>query len=120
MLQFAEAAGNSELVIEARIRRVFCLLELGNMQAVAAELHAMLRHDDVLRQPGSLMTTTGLRAMHALLEGRFAEAEQLALEALTIGQQTSIESVAGVFGVQMFTLRREQGRLQEVESAVRH
>ena len=35
-------------------------------------------------------------------------------------QTLARQDATGVFGVQMFTLRREQGRLQEVASAVRH
>jgi class 3 adenylate cyclase/DNA-binding CsgD family transcriptional regulator len=120
MLQLARAAGDGELVYEAHSRRMECLLELGDVQAVGAEIDAMMQTDEALRQPGYLTTTTGLRAMMALLEGRLAEAERLAVKALTIGQRTQNEATAGVFGVQMFTLRREQGRLKEVEPAVRH
>jgi DNA-binding CsgD family transcriptional regulator len=57
--------------------------------------------------------------MMALLGGRLAKAERLAVEALSIGQRAQTEGRAGVFGIQMFTLRREQGRLREVEMAVR-
>jgi DNA-binding CsgD family transcriptional regulator len=119
LLQLAQAAGDGELVHQAHSRRIQCLLELGDIQAVGAEIDAMMQMDEALRQPGYLAVTTGLRAMMALLEGRLAEAERLAVNALTIGQRTQNEGTAGVFGVQMFTLRREQGRLKEVEPAVR-
>jgi class 3 adenylate cyclase/DNA-binding CsgD family transcriptional regulator len=120
MLQCAKEAGSSELVIDAHSRRLVCLLELGNIEAADAELNAILRLDDVLRQPAYLRTTTGVRAMRALLAGNFIEAERLSLESATIGQHSHDEGIAGSFGVQMFTLRREQGRLKETESAVRH
>ena len=60
----------------------------------------------------------GYVAMRALLAGRFADAEQLALETLTLGQRLQLESAEGIFGMQMFTLRREQGRLHEVAPIV--
>jgi DNA-binding CsgD family transcriptional regulator len=120
MLHFAEMAGNGELVHEAHTRRMECLLELGDTRAVGAEIDALMRLDEELRQPTYLLNTIGYRAMLALLEGRFAAAEQLAIEALTLGQRIQHEASAGIFGVQMFTLRREQGRLREVEPAVRH
>src|SRR4029450_11925039 len=60
------------------------------------------------------------QVMRALLDGRFAEGEQLAQQALAIGQRLQAEGVDGTFGVQMFTLRREQGRLQELAPVVRH
>src|SRR5688500_12644037 len=56
--------------------------------------------------------------MRALLEGRFTEAEQLALQALTLGQRLLSQSAEGIFGMQMFMLRKEQGRLHEVAPIV--
>jgi DNA-binding NarL/FixJ family response regulator len=55
-----------------------------------------------------------------MLEGRFAEAERLAGHMLSLGQRLQGEHPAGAFGLLMFTLRREQGRLNEVEPALRH
>ena len=59
------------------------------------------------------------RAMRALMLGRFQDSERLAQEAFAIGQRLQTETAAGVFGLQMFALRREQGRLREVEPVVR-
>jgi hypothetical protein len=53
-------------------------------------------------------------AMLAILDGDFATAETLAGQALKIGRQIHGEQVEGVYGIQMFSLRREQGRLAEV------
>ena len=58
--------------------------------------------------------------MRALMQGRFADSERLAQEALAIGQRLQTENAAGIFGLQMFTLRREQGRLKELEPVVRY
>ena len=58
--------------------------------------------------------------MHALFEGRFDDAERLAQRTLEIGDRMPGLDAAGVYGVQMFTLRREQGRLAEVGPMVRH
>ena len=44
----------------------------------------------------------------------FRSAERLADRALEIGGDVQGELAAGVYGVQMFTIRREQGRLAEV------
>jgi tetratricopeptide (TPR) repeat protein len=53
-------------------------------------------------------------AMRAILLGEFAEADRLADRALEIGRDVQGELATGVYGVQMFTTRREQGRLAEV------
>jgi DNA-binding NarL/FixJ family response regulator len=39
-------------------------------------------------------------------------------QSLSIGQRLQADIVSGTFGLQMFTLRREQGRLKEIEPAV--
>jgi hypothetical protein len=39
---------------------------------------------------------------------------------LAFGQQAQVENADGVFGIQMFLLRREQGRLAELAPAVRY
>ena len=55
-----------------------------------------------------------IEAVRAILLGEFEEAERLADRALEIGGDVQGELAAGVYGVQMFTIRREQGRLAEV------
>ena len=58
-------------------------------------------------------------AMRAILHGDFAAAERLAERALEVSQEIQPEVATGVYGVQMFTTRREQGRLAEVAPLVR-
>jgi class 3 adenylate cyclase/tetratricopeptide (TPR) repeat protein len=60
------------------------------------------------------------RAMMAILDGRFTAAEALAGEALSLGRQTHGAEVEGVYGMQMFAIRREQSRLSEVAPVVKH
>ncbi len=54
------------------------------------------------------------RAMMAILDGRFTAAEKLAEEALKLGRHTLGVAPEGVYGMQMFAIRREQSRLSEV------
>ena len=56
----------------------------------------------------------------AILDGRFITAETLAGEALSLGRQTHGEEVEGVYGMQMFTIRREQNRLSEVAPVMKN
>jgi tetratricopeptide (TPR) repeat protein len=56
----------------------------------------------------------------AILDGRFTTAEALAGEALSLGRQTNGAEVEGVYGMQMFTIRREQSRLSEVAPVIKH
>jgi len=59
-------------------------------------------------------------AMLALLNGDFASAEGFAESAYELGRRRYGESVEGVYGMQMFTIRREQGRLAEIAPIVKH
>lgn len=59
------------------------------------------------------------RAMLAILDGRFDAAEAFAEYALKIGRTTHGAHVEGVYGAQMFTIRREQERLNEIAPVVK-
>jgi class 3 adenylate cyclase/tetratricopeptide (TPR) repeat protein len=59
------------------------------------------------------------RAMQALLEGDFASAERHAEAALELGNNILGDPVEGVYGIQMFTIRREQNRLAEVAPVIK-
>jgi tetratricopeptide (TPR) repeat protein len=52
--------------------------------------------------------------MRAILHGEFANAERLANRAFETGRDVHGELATGIYGIQMFTIRREQGRLAEV------
>jgi DNA-binding CsgD family transcriptional regulator len=113
--------GNArELLNDAYWWRVYCLLELGDISAMDAAMEEYAGITQELQQPLYLCLAAQFRAMRALLAGRFEDGERLAQEALAIGQGLQTENIAGIFGLQMFTLRREQGRLKELEPAVRY
>ena len=120
MLQFAKTANAQQPLLDAHYWRVLCLLELGDILATDAEIDAHAHLTEERQLPFELCLATELRAMRALMQGRFADSEHLAHQAFTIGQSLQTENAAGVFGLQMFTLRREQGRLKELAPVVRY
>jgi DNA-binding CsgD family transcriptional regulator len=120
MLQYAQQANKDEFVCNAHGWRMLLLLELGDIQAVDAALDAHARATDKFQAPVYLWVTVGYRSMRALLEGRFAEAERLAMNLYSLSQRMQGGNLDGTFGLLMYTLRREQGRLNEVEPALRH
>jgi class 3 adenylate cyclase/DNA-binding NarL/FixJ family response regulator len=119
VLRHAEAAGDAELITHAHSRILLCHLELGDIQAadVAIAAHSCIAEET--RRPFYRYINAGFQTMRALLDGRFAEAERLAQQTLESGQQAQV-APDGVFGIQMFLLRREQGRLAELAPAVRY
>jgi tetratricopeptide (TPR) repeat protein len=109
------SAANSEMVLEGRFWRLHALLELGDRPAVDVELEAIVRGAEKWRQPRYLYFAGLLRTMRALLDGRAAESERLAYEALALGQRWSPPAAAQALGIHMFTLRSVQGGLEELE-----
>jgi DNA-binding SARP family transcriptional activator len=111
----ARESGNEFEVIEALsvLRRV----QLAAADIVACEETAREYEELVssVRVPRFMAGVEQRRAMMALLQGRFAEAEAHATE--TVALQPLPEFLEG-FAVQLFGLRFEQGRLEEVREAV--
>jgi len=114
----AAEIGDQERVLEAGSWRLFDLMEAGDVETRAAEFEAYTKLADKLRQPFYQYIVVSSRAMTALFEGRLEESERLAARALEVGQRMPSLDAAGIFGMQMFTVRREQGRLTEVAPAV--
>jgi class 3 adenylate cyclase/tetratricopeptide (TPR) repeat protein len=119
MLAAAEGIGDPKLVEHALARGIHATLEMGDRPTFEAKL---MRHGNSLEHHESghhVYFHTSARAMRAILGGEFAEAERLAERAFEAAREFSSEYAAGVYGVQMFTIRREQGRLGEVAPILR-
>lgn len=61
-----------------------------------------------------------IEALVATAEGRFGDAEAWANQALATGRRVAEAQAVTAFGVQMFCLRREQGRLREALPMLQH
>ena len=119
MIAAAEEIGDPNLIERALGRAIPVVLEMGDRPAFEV---MVARHGDSLGQHElntHLYFNISAHAMRAILGGEFAEAERLAERAFEAGPVISNEIAAGVYGVQMFTIRREQGRLTEVAPILR-
>ncbi|MGH9263880.1 MAG: BTAD domain-containing putative transcriptional regulator [Acidimicrobiales bacterium] len=119
IIALAEKLGDRQLLAVGRQYLFVAQVEQGDMAAATATLDAYERLADELRQPLARWEARRFRAMQALLEGRFEDAERLALEALAIGQSVEEPDAMAVFGVQLAIVRWEQDRLAELETALR-
>jgi predicted ATPase/class 3 adenylate cyclase len=119
MLAAAEETGDPIVMERALSYAIPGALEIGDRHAFEALL---ARHSNILEQHelgAAVYCDLSARAMRAILCGELAEAERLAERAVEAGPGFSNEIAAGVYGVQMFTIRREQGRLAEVAPILR-
>jgi hypothetical protein len=120
IVRLAEETGEREMALDGRGWSTLILARLGDIQELDVQLAARSRLAQEMQYPHQLYMSAANQAMRVLLDGHFAEGEQLAQQALAIGQRLQAEGVGGTFGMQMFTLRREQGRLHELAPVVRH
>jgi tetratricopeptide (TPR) repeat protein len=90
----------------------------GELSAADIELEQMAQAAERLRQPAQQAFVLVCRAMRALLVGSFAEAETFTNDALELGRRAH-PMVDVYFRLQLYVLRREQGRLDELEGIVR-
>ena len=104
--------------------RAYCLdayfsSEIAVRDQFDGALDALIDYGEANEMPHLIWISRHGRAMQALLDGDFANAERFAEEALEMGQQTHGDGVEGVYGIQMFSVRREQGRLAEVAPIIK-
>lgn len=114
-LRLAERLGNPVRAAEAHSTLRSELLESGNIDEFDRMRSRYQTLVDELREPHYTYQAAFVRAMRALLAGRFGEVERLARAAFEIGRGIEHADADGVLAMQMFTLYRETGRLPEVE-----
>jgi tetratricopeptide (TPR) repeat protein len=120
LIGLATEAGEPELLVEGLEHRATAQLELGDMQGAKADIAAMARMADEIRQPSQDWIVLVYRALLALLEGDFAEAEARIADEPGLGGRAQSWNAAVTYGLQLYVLRREQGRLDEIEELVRY
>jgi DNA-binding CsgD family transcriptional regulator/tetratricopeptide (TPR) repeat protein len=118
LVHLAEQIGDSERALQGHHWRLIDLLELGEVQAVDVEIDTYIWRAEEVHQPLYRWYAALFRTMRALLAGRFEDGERLARQALELGQQVQNRNATVNFVVQMFVVRREQGRLGELEATL--
>jgi DNA-binding SARP family transcriptional activator len=118
LLDVAERSGDKERAVEGQGFRFNALLELGQVEAAAAHLAARARLIREMRQPAQRAVQLWLETTMSLLRGEFEAADHAMHRALELGGRTQGDEARITFEIQRFVLRREQGRLAEIESAL--
>jgi hypothetical protein len=120
MLAVAEAAQDAERTIDANTMQVIALMDLGRMAEARGSIETIMRLAHDLRQPAQLWLTWANRASVALMEGNYAQAEELMAHEIEPGHPTTpIQDDVSAARMHRWLLRREQGRGAEEEANVR-
>jgi tetratricopeptide (TPR) repeat protein len=115
ILRVAWETGDREMELDGLASRAASSLESGDIQAVQADIAAHARLAQELPMAVHRWAATTMRALRALLDGSFEEAERLANEALSL--QPGRPNVLFTHLDQVALLRWEQGRLGELREA---
>jgi tetratricopeptide (TPR) repeat protein len=116
-LRLAQAGGFSRIAAGVRIPRIRALLTLGDLAEAEAEVPRLAQ--DGLRFRYTRFTLVEYRRMKALLTGRFDEAEQLIEETQELLRWMQDPIAINNLAPAIYLLRREQGRLSELEPGLR-
>ena len=118
MIRLSAEIDDAEILMRGQHLRLADLLELGRIVEVDDTIAAYARLAEELRPPSHRWGLGLCRAMRSLMNGHFDEAEALAAAALAVGQSVQPETAANFYAAQIFSIRREQGRLAELEDAL--
>ena len=120
IIEWAQRIGDKAPLLDAYMYRIDDLLAVGDIEAVDADIRSMETVAREVSEPFYDYCLTTKWAMRELLEGRFDEAERQARLGMECSQQMEVDNAEGVFGMQMFSIRRLQGRLQGLAPIISH
>jgi DNA-binding CsgD family transcriptional regulator/tetratricopeptide (TPR) repeat protein len=111
--------GDMEIRAEAMSWRVPGYVALGDMEAARREAAVVLQNGERTAQPFFIHVAEHYESAIALCDGRLEDAERHALRSHEWSRLLTGRDASGVYGIQMFSLRREQGRLDELAPVIR-
>lgn len=120
ILDTAYSIDDQYLQFELLAFRIYDLVALGDRDGWERDLEALRQIDVDIAEPFYEYNYQTMIAAPAIQEGRFEDAESLVMTAFETGEKLGVDNNEGVMGIQMFTIRREQGRLVEIAPIVKH
>jgi transcriptional regulator with XRE-family HTH domain/tetratricopeptide (TPR) repeat protein len=114
LITLARSIGDRERLADALDLYTYDHLELGHIDLVDEAIAAQKQIAQEIKQPFQSYLATVLQTTRAIMKGQYDEAERLANAAADLGRQIGIADMDGIFGIHMFTIRWQQGRLHEV------
>lgn len=114
IIDLARELNDREQLLLCHAWRIFEFIEAGEIEAANRENDAYLEIAREVRKPRNIWAATFRQAMHALARGEFGRAEELATNALSIGQRAAPVQAFGAYVTQMAAIYREQDRASEI------
>lgn len=118
LLDLADRSQRRSLYLMGHNWSALNLLQRGEIERARVHLDRHAACAEEQRQPFDRWQAGVCKAMLALLVGELEDAERLALEALGIGQTGQVPNAPVMWSIQLFRVRLEQGRLDEIEPMI--
>lgn len=119
LVSISETSGAIEGIVDGHMMSCIALAEIGDTGAARRELETLSRTGGLVRMAAYQWLNGAMRACFALLEGSLDEVEPWVNETLAHAPTTRArDNVSGAW-IQLFLLRREHGRLNELEDTMR-
>ena len=115
----AQELGDAETNTEAMAWRVPTFVALGDLESARAEVVVLREMAERTAQPFMNHVAEHYGSAIALCDGNLADAEAMAGRSHDWGRLLTGRDASGTHGIQMFGVRREQGRLAELAPVVR-
>lgn len=120
MLGIADRIEERYLQMELRAFRIYDLVPLGDVEGWRRDLEALGALSREVAEPFYEYSHQTMSVAPLIQAAQFERAEQMAMAAFETGQMLGVDNNEGVMGVQMFSIRREQGRLAEIAPVIQH
>lgn len=117
MIAMGRSIGARDRIAAGHLYRCLAAIELSDRQTAEAELAVLWRMADELRSPPTRWSASTLAGMLLLMDGRLDDAERQIEDAMALSRAQTPD-VGAAYWMQLFMLRKEQGRLDEVLPAV--
>ena len=117
--QLGEELGDTEIRVEAMAWRVPSFVAVGDIVSARRELSGLREAAEATGQPLFMHVAEQFGSAMALADGNLPVAETMARRSYDAGQLLTGRDSSGTYGIQMFSLRREQGRLAELAPVIR-
>ena len=114
-----EEMGDIDIQTEATAWRVATQITIGDLASARRDVSVQLEMAQVSAQPFMIHVAEHYRSAISLADGRLEDAEDAARRSYETGRLLTGRDASGIHGIQIFSLRREQGRLAELAPVVR-
>ena len=118
MRVLVEATGAVQAAVDIEVWDIVGYLETGDLTRLDQAVANYMQLAEASHHPIFLYWAEIIRAMRLITSGDIEEGERTALAAYQFGERIGTPVALNFFGAQLYPIRREQGRLAEMEPLV--